>query len=389
MAHGNVVGGLVAAEGVVRMMRFADDGSTAWTADALRGISWGPDAELRLVPAGAGAAMVWRGPRDASRTEDSGSLSSGRTLAVLGSDEGQPQGTPTDIGTSFCGTQDGFAWMEPHSGGPTRVRARRWSDDAIGDVVGLAPDRDPSLVCGDHAVIVLGDGDDDLTVTSFVPGDGRAPPAVVGIRDSDFGDDDEREHDAYSIGDDLGLVWIGGSGTLLLREVPRGGSPTPWRRLKHAIGEEDDVVAVDGDADSTIVVYTHDTEDTCPDLGSTAASIRAIVADRRAGTDVRLELAPPSCERSAGPFWIAPAPGGPLVAWVERATKLAVGSAPVVGVALRAVSGGVVRASRIDLAADAVVDAGCDDRACFVAALLRAPDSDGMIPASIRLIPYP
>jgi hypothetical protein len=292
--------------------------------------------------------------------------------------------------------------MEPHAGDPTRVRARRWSDptiadsapplspsESIDDVVGLAPERDPSLVCGDHAVLVLGDGEDDLTATSFVPGEARARPSVVAIRDSDFGDDDEREHDAYSIGDDLGLVWVGSSGTLMLREVPRGGTPTPWRRLKHAIGEDDDVVAVDGDGDSTFVVYTHDTDDDCPDLGSTAASIRAVVADRKSGTDVRLELAPPSCERSAGPFWIAPAPGGTVVAWVERSTKLAPDAAPVVGVALRAIRGGAVSASRIDLAADAVLDAGCDERGCFLAALVRSPGSDGMSPEPIRLIPYP
>jgi hypothetical protein len=392
VAHGNVIAGLVAAEGVVRVMRLADDGSTRWTSDVLHGISWAPDAELRLLPVEGSAAVVWRGspgPGDASRAVDASMAGSGRTLVVLGPDQGEAQGAPSDIGTSFCGTRDGLTWMEPHAGAPTRVRARRWSDPSIADVVGLAPDRDPSLVCGDHAVLVLGDGEDDLTATSFVPGETAASHPVVAIRDSDFGDDDEREHDAYSIGDDLGLVWVGSSGTLMLREVPRGGLPTPWRRLKHAIGDDDDIVAVDGDADTTFVVYTHDTEDDCPDLGSTAASIRAVVADRKSGTDVRLELAPPSCDRSAGPFWIAPAPGGTVVAWVERATKLAAEAAPVVGVALRAFKAGGVSASRIDLAADAVVDAGCDERGCFLAALVRSPDSDGMIPGPIRLIPYP
>jgi hypothetical protein len=253
----------------------------------------------------------------------------------------------------------------------------------------VSADRDASLVCGDHAVLVLGDGDDDLTVTSFIPGEATLQPSVVAIRDSDFGDDDEREHDAYSVGDDLGLAWVGASGTIMLREVPRGGTPTRWRRLKHAIGEDDDVVAVDGDADSTFVVYTHDVEDACADMGSTPTSIRVVLADRKAGTDARFELAPPSCERTPGPFWIAPAPGGTVVAWVERTTKLASGGPPIVGVALRTIAAGSVRASQIDLAADAVADAGCDDRGCFVAALVRAPDGDGMQPSAIRLIPYP
>ncbi len=380
VSGGNVVAGLVAADGVVRVTRVADDGSTVWTTDALPGVSWGMDAELGALAAGNDAAIVWRGPHDGSST---------RALLVLGRDTGELQGPPVDIGSSFCGTSDGFAWLETQPGGRTRVRARRWSEASVSDVGGLAPERDASLVCGDHAVLVLGDGEDDLTLTSFLPGDAKVQPSVVAIRDSDFGDDDEREHDAYSVGEDLGLVWVGGSGTLMLRDVPRTGLPTRWRRLKHAVGEDDDVVAVDGDAESTFVVYTHGVDDACPELSSTATSVRVVVANRAAGTDARFELAAPSCDRSPGPFWIAPAPGGTVVAWVERATRLASDAAPIVGVALRRFSEGTVRASQIELAADAVVDAGCDERACFLAALLRPQDNDGMAAAPVRLIPYP
>jgi hypothetical protein len=117
-------------------------------------------------------------------------------------------------------------------------------------------------------------------------------------------------------------------------------------------------------------------------------SVKVVVADRVAGTDTRLDLAPPSCDRSPGPFWIAPAPGGSVIAWVERSAKLDA-AAPVLGVALRRLAGGTVRASEIEVTADAVVDAGCDERACFVAALLRQADTDGSLPAPIRLIPYP
>jgi hypothetical protein len=379
VAHRNVVAGLVAAEGVVRVSRIAEDGGSDWMVDALRGVSWGPDVDLHLLPSEEGAAVVWRGPRDGS---------TGRSLYVIGPEGRMPEG-PVDIGPSFCATREGVAWLEPHPGAPTRVRARRWSEATIGDVVGVAPDRDVSLVCGDRAVLVLGDSDDDVTATSFVPGDATAPAPTIALREADFGDDDEREHDAYSLGDDLGLVWVGASGALWSREILRGAQPSRWRCLKHAIGEDDDVVAVDGDAEATYVVYTHDAEEACPDLASTAASVRVVVADRRSGTDARFELAAPSCDRAAGPFWIAPAPGGTVIAWVERTTNLEAGGAPIVGVALRTIVGGAVRASRIDLAADAVVDAGCDDRACFVAALVRPPGGDGMSPEAVRLIPYP
>jgi hypothetical protein len=268
------------------------------------------------------------------------------------------------------------------------VRARSWSSPSVRDVVGLAADRDASLVCGDHAVLVLGEGEDDTTATSFQPGEPTATPSVVAIRDSDFGDDDERERHPYSFGDDLGLAWVGGSGTILLRDVPRGGAPSRWRRLKHALDDDDDVVAVDGDLQNTYVVYTRGVDEACPDPSVAAMSVRVVVADRAAGTDARFELAPPSCDRSPGPFWIAQAPGGSVIAWVERAAKLDA-AAPILGVALRRISGGTVQASEIDVAADAVVDAGCDDRACFVAALLRPTDTDGSLPAPIRLIPYP
>ncbi len=380
LAHGNAVAGLVAADGAVRVLRVAEEGSVEWSADAFRDAVWGADADLRVFPAADGAAVVWRGPRDGSM---------GRSLLVLGADGAPKDQAPIEVGPSFCGTADGLAWIEPHAGAATRVRSRRWSEATVGDVAGLAPDRDVSLVCGEHAVLILGDGEDDLTLTSFVPGDVSAQPPVVAIRESDFGDDDEREHDAYSFGDDLGLVWIGGSGTLLLREVPRGGTPTRWHRLKHAIGDEDDVVAVDGDAAFTYVVYIHETDEACPDLVSSPTSVRAIVADRAAGTDARFELAPPTCDRSAGPFWIAPAPGGAAIAWVERVAEVDTHAPPITGVALRTIRDGAVQASRIDLAADAVVDAGCDSRACFLAALERVPDGDGMQPGPVRLIPYP
>src|ERR1700733_8502944 len=51
--HELVVAGLVAAEGVVRVMALGD-GAPVWTVDALKGVSWIADADLRLQPARAG-----------------------------------------------------------------------------------------------------------------------------------------------------------------------------------------------------------------------------------------------------------------------------------------------------------------------------------------------
>ena len=332
-AHQDVVAGLVAVAGVVRVMGLAD-GKPAWAADVLTGVSWAPDAELHVQPTGdGGVALVWRGPR-------AGKV--GRTLVLLGP-RGELRGDPTEVGAAFCATADGLAWIDPRTTGPTHVLARRLGEPAAREVLSVSPDRDPALVCGDHAIAVLGDGDDDLTAAVFVPGGGAKPPAVV-IRDADFGEDEEREHDAYTVGDDVGLVRMGGSGAVALRELPHDGAPTPWRKLKQTISPDDDIVAVDGDAEATLIVFTQDADDACPGIGSTAESVHALRVDRKTGGESVLDLAPADCDRSPGPFWVAAAaPGGPTVAWVERTSKLAPKGAPIAGAALRTIAAGGTR----------------------------------------------
>jgi hypothetical protein len=379
-SHQDIVAGLVVADGVVRAMGIVD-GKPAWATDVVSGVTWAPDAELHAQPTSdGGVAFVWRGPR-------AGKV--GRALVLIGP-RGELRGEPTEIGAAFCATADGLAWIDPRTSGPTHVLARRLGDGAAREVLSVSPDRDPALVCGDHTVVVLGDGDDDLTATAFVPG--AAPkPRVVAVRDSDFGEDDEREHDAYTLGDDLGLVRIGSSGAVHLREVPADGTVTPWHRLKQTIPPDDDVVAVDGDAEATFIVSTHDADDACPGIGSTAESVSVLRVDRKTGVESVLALAPADCDRSPGPFWIAASGpgGGPTIAWVERITKQAAKSAPIAGVALRTLAAGGIRSRRVELLADAVVDAGCDDKSCSIAALVRPSDGDGMQPEAISALPYP
>jgi hypothetical protein len=378
VGHVDVVAGLVAAEGAVRVKGLAASGGVAWTVDALRGVSWAPDAELRLQPAGDGVVVFWRGLRDGKTV---------RTLMLLGP-RGEPRGEPIEIGATFCTTAGGLAWIGPHTSGPSRVRARRWSEPAALDVVAVSADRDPSLVCGERDVIVLGDGDDDLIAARFEPGDTAARPPKVALRDADFADE-QREHDAYSIGDDLGLVRVGASGAVALREVPRDAEPGPWRKLKHAVSADDDIVTVDGDAAATLIVVTHDTENGCPGTVSTSESVRAIRVDRATREESILELASPDCDHSRGPFWVADSPSGPVVGWVERRTALPPKTAPIAGMSFRVLAPGGVRAGHIEQPADALVDAGCDERACSVAALVRPLGGDGMQPAPIRVFGYP
>jgi len=372
-----VVAGLVAAEGVIRVMGLRA-GRASWTADAFGKLAWAPDAEMKLSPAGDGVALVARGL----------GLKSDRTLLLLGP-HGEMRGDPIDLGASYCMTADGLAWVDPRPGGPVRVRAKIWSEAQAREVVTIAADRRPALVCGDHEVFVLGDGDDDLTLTAFVPGDLVAKAPLVAIRDADFGDDDEREHDTYTVGDDLGLLRVAGSGSIAMREIAKGRNPTPWRKLKHSLSEDEDVVAVDGDASATLVVFTHEADDACPGVGSTAEGVRALRIDRATGEESVLDLARPDCEVSPGPFWIAAAPGAPVIAWVERAAKLSPKAAPIRGLATRALRAGGVTSGSVNIQADALADGGCDDGGCFAAALLREPGGDGTRPAPIVAVAYP
>jgi hypothetical protein len=377
VGHVDVVAGLVVAEGTVRATGITN-GVAVWSIPAVHDAAWAPDAEIRLQSVADGIALLWRGLRAGK---------SARTLILLGP-SGEPRGEPMEIGSTFCGTDDGLAWTGTHKSGPTPVNALRWSEHEAREILALAPDREPSLVCGDHAIVVLGDGDDDLTASTFTPGDATASPPIVASRDADF-TDDEREHDAYSIGDDLGLVRVGASGSVAMREVPRAGVPGPWRRLKHGLSADDDIVTVDGDRAVTLLVVTHESDSACAEPGLTSESVRAIRVDRQTGEESVVELAPADCDRSRGPFWIAQAPGGPVVAWVERRTSAPPKSAAIAGMAFRALRSDGMGAGAIDQPADAFVSGGCDDRDCSAAALVREPGSDGMRPSVIRLFSYP
>jgi hypothetical protein len=372
----DVVAGLVAAEGTVRLVGLAESGQL-WSADALHGVGWAPDAELRLQATVGGISVFWRGLRDGKAT---------RALALLGP-RGEPRGQPIEVGPAFCATADGAAWVAPHTTGPTRIRARRWAESEWSEVLSVPSERDASLVCGDRNVIVLEEGEDDLSATAFTPGDTTAEPPAVVMRDNDF-HDDEHEHDAYSIGDDLGLVRVAASGAVAIREASHGRSPGAWRNLEHPLSGDDDVVAVDGNASATFIVVTRGVESACPDSRSTSESVRVLRVDRQTGRDSIEDIAAPDCERLRGPFWIGQAPAGAVVAWVERLTAAAPKSPAISGVGLRVLTDGV-RAGRIEQQADAFANGGCDERRCSAAALVREPGTDGMRPAPIRVFGYP
>jgi hypothetical protein len=376
-----IVAGYVAAEGVVRAMALRDR-RVMWTVDAVHGVTWGPDAELRIEPAGDGVAVSWR-------TGRGGSGAVPGVLAAIGA-HGEQKGVVDGVGGSVCATATGAVWIGGERHGPTRVHARPWAegaDAAVRDVASVAADRAASLTCAAHGAFVMGDGDDDITAAWLVPGEGAAGAPVVVLRDAEFRDD-ERDHYAFSVGDDLVFVRVGESGEVAVRRVRPDTGPGPWRRWKHAIGSEDDVVEVDGDESGTVLVVAVQSGSPCASTGAPADRLQAVRLDSADHESVT-EIAPAECDRTPGPVWLGTAPeAGPVVLWGQAPATPKAAAAPVTGVAFRTVGAGPARSGELRLDAVEVVRAGCDAEGCFAAALRRAQtqSSDAMEPLAIEVV---
>lgn len=374
----SVVAGLVAAESLVRVVASGPNGGPGgWTADVLRGVKWSEATQLSLRAAGDGVLVTW-----------GDGTAKGGAATWLGAD-GTVRGEQPNVGAATCATADAVAWLD-WPGKEGRLLTRAWAEPSPVQATALTVDHTYTLVCGDRSLFVIDDGDDDVTVSTVDATRHGAGKATTLLRSADFSDE-EREHDAFTVGDDLFLARIGDNGTVALRSVGSGGPPRPWRKLSHALGEDDDVVAVDGQGAHALVVFTRDSEKPCAEGESAGQQVRAFDVDLAAGHDVALDLAAADCKGQRGPFWIASAPAGDglLLSWVERAGKLAGGAAPVVSLAYRVVRGGGVQSGQRGVAADAVVDAGCDKGGCYAAALVRPPGGDGMQPESVVVFQYP
>jgi hypothetical protein len=353
-----------------------------WSADAIPDIAWSDDADLRVYPAADGAAIVWRGLKG-GRT--------GRYLALVGP-RGEERAPVAEIGATPCSTLEGLAWIEHTGDEPFVVRARGWSSAAPVDLGHVPAERDPTLVCGDHDVFILADGEDDLTVAAATGVWAAAGSPTVAILDGDFGEDKERQHEAYSVGEDLGIVRVGDSGVMSWREM-HGGVLSPWRKLEHKLGDDDEIIALDADTGSLVIVTSQDESDACKE-GATAESVRAIAVDRASGAETRTLLAAADCGREIGNAWVALSPAGPTVAWAERGRRTASKSAPIRALFAAKVGVDASAPRRFEQLADGMVEAGCDPAggasppSCYEVALVRDPASDGMGPEALRLLPF-
>jgi hypothetical protein len=374
-----VVAGLDVPAKAIRVERIDDKDAITLERTALSDVAWSSEADLRIVPAGAGVAITWRGKRGGKLV---------RQLVVLDADLA-PKGEPVDVTAAACATDDALYWTDG-----AHMDARKWS--GASSRTDLPKDKDASLVCGAHAAYAVLEDDDGVSIARF--GGDAGDKSVRLLEDSAFGEDEPRERAEYTAGDDLGVVRLAASGSLALRELSHG-VPGPLRRLTTKLSRDADVVAVDASARAVVVVSTEDASASC-DSGS-STRVLALRIDRASLEESTVELSPGSCGREVGPFFTGarPGDGGVAVAWVERVPRHGDPRAPIEGLAYRVVpaSGAGVDAravaspplGRIEQAADALVDAGCDAARCYAVALARKPGMDAMVPGFAKVLRYP
>jgi hypothetical protein len=374
-----LVAGLVAAEKAIVVSRVESaSGKATFRTSALKNVGWTADAELRAYPADGGAAVVWRGLRDGKMV---------RQMILVGK-EGAVEGDPFDVGPATCATDDGVAWTERGSNGKTRVLLRAWHASGPREVASVGADREPVVVCAAHRVFALGQGDDDL-VLSVGDAEASSPKTLLGA--GELGLDDDRELEELTVGDELALFRVASNGVVAIRET-KSGAPTSWHKLNTTIPADDDLVAVDGDADAIVAVTTRDMPGACTgDAGGTGTGtgVRGLRV-ARSGTETSVELAPAECGKDVGPFWIGEAGSALVVAWAERVPKTGATSAPIAGLAYRVFAGPTPGAMlHVARPADALVDAGCDETKCYAVALARAPGTTEMEPELATVLAYP
>lgn len=384
-----VVVGLEAAAHVVRAQRIRAADEVASESVVFDKVAWSSEADLKIVPMAGGVAVMWRGLRDGRLV---------RQMRLLGQDLA-PVGAPIDVAGPPCATRDAVWYSDGK-----QLFARSWQGQGPPSRVDLPRDKEVLLACGATRAFALIDEDDGMSVLAPAApfGDaGAASPLSVPsttkrrdarlvalLREAEFGDDEQRERADYTVGDELGIVRLATSGAIALREL-RDGALSALRRIRTTVPRDADMVAVDASPRALVIVYTEDVASACPD--APAARVAAVRVDRATFEETSFELAPAACGRERGPFFTGAVGEGVSVAWVERASVVGSPRAPIAGLAYRAVPAqGAALGSlgQRELAADALVDAGCDETTCYAVALARPAGTDGMVPGFARVIRY-
>lgn len=360
----------------VRVRRIDAAGRVVRDRPVLGGVSWSNDADIKLSTHPTETiALTWRG----LRRDNFGVDKLVRMLVVL--DQTLiPQGEPTPVSGASCTTRDA-AWLTDGA----FAESRSWS--SAPSRVALPKDDDVSLLCASTQAFAVMEGEERTSILPLVETDAKPSPMTV-LRESDFGDDEQRDVSEYTVGDDVGVVRVGVSGNVAIRELS-GGTLKPLHKLKTQIPKDDDVVAVDASDRVIVVVHTQDVSASCaPSDGSSPVSTKVSVlrVDRQTFDESTVEISPGRCGDEVGPFYTGAVGERVSVAWTERRGGPGRARAPIVGLA-HALLGpqGVPLFARIEQPADALADAGCDANGCYAAALVPA---EGAGDATVRVLRY-
>lgn len=358
-----VVAGLdVAAKGI-RVQRLGPKSEVLGERVALADVAWSTDSDLKLV-AGEGIAVTWRGLRGGKLV---------RQLVTLGVDL-TPKGEPVDVAAASCATREAL-WFSDGA----RASVRPWKGAT--HTVALPKDQETSLLCAAESAFAVLEDDDKTSITALGSAAGPTRGAThVMIREHEFGEDEQRELSEYTVGDDVGVVRLSRSGALAMREL-KSGALGALAKLKTTIRPDDDVVAVDASATEVVIVYTQDVADAGAAPGSEPApctKVAALRVNRASLDESTVVLSEARCGFEVGPFFTSAVRGGVQVAWAERASTIGQARAPIVGLAhVRVELDKTPTVARIEQAADALVDAGCDDKGCYAVALARTAAAPG------------
>lgn len=367
-----IVAGLDVPAKALRVQRIHGASAVVSERLVLEDVKWSADAELRMSAAGKGVVVTWRGLRGGKLV---------RQMLILG-DDLAPRRAPLDVSAASCATRDTL-WFSDGKviRGIPLVGGEAGAEDAgsrLGWAGKLPADDEVSLVCGTHSAYAVIEGEE--TTSAITLGAGEKPATL--LRENDFGDDESRERAEYVHADTLGIVRLGASGGLVLREL-RGGKVGALRHLSAKLPQDDDIVAVDATEGVVAVAYTSDATDACKGAGHATkiAALRIAQEDERTQ-----ELASGTCGHEVGPFFTSAMGDGVMVAWVERASTEKGAKPPIVGLSYARVPS-ETPAKTVEQAADALVDAGCDATKCYAVALTRREDP--MLPGNARVLTYP
>ncbi len=357
------VAGYVAARKAVVVTRHDASGNATALGDAFTEVDWSTGSEVRVFTGAKGVAVAFRGTVSGK---------AGQHVRLL-----DPSAKPYAGAEAFdadgipCATKDGVVAMDRIAAGG-RLTIHPFDGSAA--KLGLPSVPDATLACGDSKAYLLDDGDDGLAVR------GIEQQTTVNVAPGD-GDDEPRDHPAFTVGDELSILVVTTGGALKL-VAPYDKPPRGVGKL----GDDEDLVAVDGDEKRALVVYTKDELTRCG-ADRLVSDVFVQVIPRDGAKPTTDDVVKAACDVDVGPFWIGQASGKTVIAWGERDGKRSKGAPPVTGVGYRVLGEGA--AQRTAVSAEDVTFAGCSAQKCYAVSLERPTGTDGMVPGKARIVAFP